>query len=303
MASARYFYGAIAFLIYLMAILLNGAVISNVLLHKILQEPMYIFVAMLCINGLYGTTVFFPSLIFNLVNNLKTISYTGCVTQVFCIHTYAGCEMALLTIMAFDRYVCIFNPLRYNNIMSLATVFKLVVSAWLYTVILVGIHLALTIRLPLCDTVILKVYCDNWSVVRLSCVDITVNNVYGLFIASTFTAVMPMLIVISYIQIFRICIKSTKDFRTKALQTCSPHLITITNYAANLLFEVFAYRFIPENFNYELRTVMSVQLMVVPPLLNPLIYGLKLKKIRVKIIQTFHLKSSTVHSRKLPNLK
>ncbi|XP_075051417.1 olfactory receptor 51E1-like [Mixophyes fleayi] len=299
MTSERYLYGVTAFLIYLMVILLNGAVISTVLLHKTLQQPMYIFVSMLCINGLYGSTAFFPSLLYNLFNNIKTISYTGCVTQVFSLHTYAGCEMTLLTIMAFDRYVCIFNPLRYNNIMSLATIFKLVVSAWLYTVILVGIHLALTIRLPLCDTVILKVYCDNWSVVRLSCVDITVNNVYGLFISSTFTAVMPMLIVISYIQIFRICIKSTKDFRTKALQTCSPHLITITNYAANLLFELLVYRFIPENFNYELRTVMSVQVIVVPPLLNPLIYGLKMKEIRVKIIQTFHLPTSIVHNRKL----
>ncbi|XP_069828902.1 olfactory receptor 52N1-like [Dendropsophus ebraccatus] len=293
MTSMRYLYSFAAFLAYLLVIFFNCSVIMNVLLHKALQEPMYIFVAMLCFNGIYGTTAFLPYLMFNLMNNLKTITYSGCLIQVFCLHTYAGCEMTILTVMAYDRYVCICNPLRYNTIMTLANVFRLVTLAWLYTIILVGVHMVLTVRLPLCDTIILKVYCDNWSVVRLSCIDITFNNVYGLFIASSFTAFMPMLIVISYIQILRVCKKSSKDFRAKALQTCMPHLISIANFASNLFFELLVYRFIPENFNYEVRTVMSVQVIVGPPLLNPLIYGLKVKKMREKILQTFHLKAKT----------
>ncbi|XP_077307000.1 olfactory receptor 52D1-like [Lithobates pipiens] len=299
MQFTRYIYSVIACLVYGSIILFNSSVISIIALHKSLQEPMYIFIAVLCVNGLYGSATFFPSLIVDLIFSIQTISYIGCVTQVFCIHTYLGCEMTILTAMAYDRFVCICDPLRYNNIMSLTIVFKLVVVAWSYTIILVGIHIVLTIRLPLCDNVILKIYCDNWSIVRLSCVDTTVNNGFGLFIASTFIALMPILIICSYIKILRACVRSSKDFRAKALQTCTPHLITITNYACNLLFELLMYRFIPTEFPYELRMVMSVQLLVGPPILNPLIYGLKLKDIRVKIIYIFHLRDSKVHGNHL----
>ncbi|XP_073473916.1 olfactory receptor 52D1-like [Aquarana catesbeiana] len=288
MGSLRYFYSALPLLVFISVIMFNVAIISVVLLHKSLQEPMYIFVSVLCINGLYGSTSFFPSLIFNLVNHINTITYTGCLTQVFCIHTYLGCEMTILVTMAYDRYVSICHPLRYHSIISLFVVFKLVVLAWFYTIIMIGTHLVLTIRLPICDTIILKVYCDNWSVVRLSCVDVTINNVFGLFNGLTFIGPMPMLIIMSYIQILIACLRSSKGFRAKALQTCTPHLITVTIYTANLYFELLIYRFRPESLNYELRTIMSVQVVASPPLLNPLIYGLKLKNIKVKILRLFH---------------
>ncbi|XP_069828903.1 olfactory receptor 52D1-like [Dendropsophus ebraccatus] len=299
MTYDRYIYSIIALLVYLLIVLFNCSVICTVVLHKNLQEPMYVFISVLCVNGLYGSSTFFPSLIVNLFFNINYISYIGCVTQVFCIHTYLGCEMTILTAMAYDRYVCICNPLRYNIVMSLTAVTKLVVSAWMYTIVLVSIHLVLTIRLPLCDRVILKIYCDNWSIVRLSCIDTTVNNGYGLFIASTFIALMPILIICSYIQILKACIRSSKDFRAKALQTCTPHLIIITNYASNLLFELLMYRFIPTEFAFELRMVMSVQLLVGPPILNPLIYGLKMKEIRARIIQLYHLQKSKISDTKL----
>ncbi|XP_077155410.1 olfactory receptor 6N1-like [Ranitomeya variabilis] len=197
--SVRYFYSFVAFLVFTMVIFYNVMVIVTVLMHKTLQEPVYIFVSMPCLNGIDGSTTFLPFLVFNQMSSLKTITYVGCLKQVFCVHTY---EMAILNVMAFDHYMCICNPLRYNNLMTLATVFKMVFSAWLFIIFLVGIHLVLTITLLLCDTTKLKVYCDNWSVVRLSCMDIAINNVYGLFIASTVTRPMPTLIVISYFQIF-----------------------------------------------------------------------------------------------------
>ncbi|KAM8976920.1 olfactory receptor 52D1-like [Pelodytes ibericus] len=296
LTSVKYVYILLTFIIYMLIILCNCAVISVVVLYKPLHEPMYIFISVLCINGLYGSSTFYPSVIVNLFYTTQTISYYGCITQVFCVHTYAGCEMTLLTVMAFDRYVCICNPLRYNTIISITTVFKLIVGAWSYTIVLVSIHLVLTVRLPLCDTVILKTYCDNWSVVRLSCVDVTVNNVFGLFIATTFVAVMPVLILFSYILILRACARMSKDFRAKALQTCTPHLITIVNYTANLFFELLIYRFFPMNFPYALRTVMSVQVLVGPPLLNPLIYGMKIKEIRIRILQLFHLSNILSHN-------
>ncbi|XP_075706000.1 olfactory receptor 52D1-like [Rhinoderma darwinii] len=298
MANSRYLYGVISLSMYMMIVLFNCSVIATVVLNKSLQEPMYISISVLCVNGVYGSSTFLPNLFVDLFFKIDSISYIGCVTQVFCIHTYVGCEMTILTIMAYDRYVCICNPLRYNNIMTITSVAKLVISAWIYTIVLVSIHIVLTIRLPLCDRVILKIYCDNWSIVRLSCVDTMINNGFGLFIASTFITLMPILIICSYIQILRASIKSSMDFRAKALQTCTPHLITITNYTSNLLFELFMYRFIPTEFSYELRTVMSVQLLIGPPVLNPLIYGMKVKEIRIRIVQLYHLPSRKVNETK-----
>ncbi|XP_075449357.1 olfactory receptor 52E4-like [Ascaphus truei] len=285
MGTIKYLYCIIALVGYVMTILSNGAVIIVVALHRGLQEPMFIFICVLCINGLYGSTAFFPSLIANLLSEIQTVSYIGCLTQVFCIHTYMGCELTILAVMAFDRYVCICNPLRYNSIMSLTTVFKLVAAAWLYCIILFTIYFILTIRLPLCGSVIQKIYCDNWTVLKLSCFDITVNNIFGLFITSVVIVLMPVLILYSYIQILRVCAKASVDTRAKALQTCTPHLITLINFATDVLFELLLPRFRATNIPYELRIVMALQFLVVPPLLNPLIYGLKMKEIRVKIFQ------------------
>ncbi|KAM5180468.1 olfactory receptor 52E4-like [Mantella aurantiaca] len=302
LTSTRYIYSVITCFVYGSIVLFNSSVISAVAFHKSLQEPMYIFIAVLCVNGLYGSASFFPSLIMDLIFNIQTISYIGCVTQVFCLHTYSGCEMTILTVMAYDRFVCICNPLRYHHIMSLVTIFKLLVAAWSYAIGIVSIHIVLTILLPLCNNVILKIYCDNWSIVRLSCVDTMVDNGFGLFTASTFVVLMPVLIIYSYIKILKACSRSSKGFRAKALQTCTPHLITITNYACNLVFELLIYRFIPTEFPYELRMVMSVQFLVVPPILNPIIYGLKLRDIRVKILYMFNLRDSKVHNNQLQNI-
>ncbi|XP_075449367.1 olfactory receptor 52E4-like [Ascaphus truei] len=302
MTAVKYLYSIIAFVGYVMIILSNVAVITAVALHRGLQEPMFIFICALCINGLYGSTAFFPSLIANLLSEIQTVSYIGCLTQVFCIHTYMGCELTLLAVMAFDRYVCICNPLRYNSIMSLTTVFKLVAAAWLYCIILFTIHFILTIRLPLCGSVIEKIYCDNWSVVKLSCINTAVNNIFGLFITAALIMLMPVLILYTYLQIIRVCVKASEDTRAKALQTCTPHLITLMNFVADVLFEILLHRFKSTILPYELRIVMSVQFLVVPPLLNPLIYGLKMKEIRVKIAKFLRPKSITAQSMNTRNV-
>ncbi|OCT56841.1 hypothetical protein XELAEV_18004371mg [Xenopus laevis] len=225
------------------------------------------------------------SVFINLLKEVQTISYGACILQNFAVNTYGGSEMSILVVMAFDRYVSICHPLRYNSIMSLTTVFRLIGTAWLYPFILVSILVLLTVRLPLCGSVILKIYCDNWSVVRLSCIDTAVNNTYGMVCTVAMLVVMPILIVISYIAILRVCAKSSKDFRVKALQTCAPHLIALATFLVDVLFEIFLYRYSPTTLPHALRVFMSIHFLVVPPLLNPLIYGMKIRELRIKIIQ------------------
>ncbi|KAE8628121.1 hypothetical protein XENTR_v10007336 [Xenopus tropicalis] len=289
MTSIKYLYCALALLGFLMILLASGSVIAAVLLNKSLQEPMYIFVCVLCANGIYGSVGFFPSLFVNLIGETQTITYIGCLIQMFCIHTYTAAEMSILALMAFDRYLCICNPLRYNGIMTLAVAYKLIVAAWLFVLIPFTIHFILTILLPLCGSSIVKIYCDNYSLVKLSCVDTTVNNIYGLFLTVAMVVMVPAFIVASYIQILRVCARSSMDFRKKSLQTCTPHLISLTNYVADILFEVLLHRFTLKNLPYELRIIMSVQAFVVPPLLNPVIYGLKMREIKLRIAHMFHI--------------
>ncbi|XP_041437268.1 olfactory receptor 4C6-like [Xenopus laevis] len=288
--EVKYFYSALVLLCFVMIVVSNGAVISAIVIHRSLQEPMFIFVAFLCVNGLYGSLIFFPFLFVNLLSKTHVISYIGCIIQVFGIHTFISCEVTILAVMAFDRYVCICNPLRYKSIMSLATVFKLIGAAWLYVIFLITIHLILTIRLPLCGSVIQKIYCDNWSVVRLSCIDTTVNNVFGLLITAAIMCLMPVLTLVSYVQILWVCMQSSKVFRAKALQTCTPHLITLTYFVADVLFEILLPRFPSTVLPYELRILMSVQAFVIAPILHPLIYGWKLREIRLRVLQMFGAK-------------
>ncbi|XP_031753254.1 olfactory receptor 52L1 isoform X2 [Xenopus tropicalis] len=286
----KYFYSTLVLLCFMIIVVSNSAVISAIAMHRSLQEPMFIFIAFLCINGLYGSVIFFPFLFVNLLSKTQVISYVGCIIQVFSIHTYISCEVTILAVMALDRYVCICNPLRYSSIMSLATVFKLIGAAWLYVIALIAILVLLTIRLPLCGSVIQKIYCDNISVVKLSCTDTTANNVFGLLITAAIIGLMPILTLMSYAQILRVCMKASKAFRAKALQTCTPHLVTLTYFVADVLFEILLPRFPSTTLPYELRVLMSVQAFVIAPILHPLIYGWKLREIRLRVLQMFGAK-------------
>ncbi|KAM5180476.1 olfactory receptor 51I2-like [Mantella aurantiaca] len=249
---------------------------------------MYSFISSLCFNGIYGSSSFFPSLFINLLQKTQTISYSLCLGQLFCLHTYGSNELTILSAMAYDCFVCICNPLRYHQIMTASTVFKLIAGAYLQPIVFFGIQFILTIRLPLCSSEILKIYCDNWSVVRLSCIDTKLNNFYGIFVSTTMLGLMPLFIFYSYVQIFRVCVRSSKEVREKALQTCSPHLISFVIFITNSLFEIILYRFVPTNLPYELRVTTSVQFLVALPILNPFIYGLKMKEIKTKIIDFFY---------------
>ncbi|XP_068127167.1 olfactory receptor 52B6-like, partial [Hyperolius riggenbachi] len=259
--------------------------------NESLHEPMYIFISALCTNGFYGSTSFFPGLLVNLFSKTNLISYTACMIQIFCMYSYVLNEMTTLTVMAYDRYLCICNPLRYFTIMTSTKAFKWVAAAWVDSFIMIIVHVMLTVRLPLCDNVVLKIYCDNWSVVRLSCIDTTINNVYGFFIAIENLLVKPSLIMLSYIEILKVCIRS-KEARTKAMQTCASQLISTFIFATNCLFEILMYRFGPTEVPYAIRVASSVQFLVVAPLMNPLLYGIKMSAIKLKIVHLFSLKNS-----------
>nr|XP_006628002.1 PREDICTED: olfactory receptor 52E8-like [Lepisosteus oculatus] len=283
----RYLYFTATLLGYLLIFFLNIVLISVIIRERKLHEPMYIFICNLSLNGLYGSTAFYPNILTNLLSETPSISRAGCLTQVFFMHTYASFEYSVLALMAYDRYLSICHPLMYNSIMTPSKIIQLLVFVYMYPILIMLIHLILTIRLPLCGFIIEKVYCDNWSVVRLSCSDVSINSAFGLIVISLLICVPFLVVLYSYVRILAVCLKSTKEARAKALQTCTPHLLSFTNYSIAAFFEVIQHRVDLTNVPHILRILASIDCVLLPPVLNPIIYGVKLQEIRRRTMKMF----------------
>ncbi|XP_053531319.1 olfactory receptor 6N2-like [Ictalurus punctatus] len=274
----RYFYFVMVLTLYMLIISCNGLVIFVIFTNKHLHEPMYIFIAALLCNALFGTAALYPKLLTDFLSEIQVVSFESCIFQSFCIYTYGTSEFTLLSAMAYDRYVSICKPLQYATIVKMSTVKKLLFCCWFLPCCEVGITAILTYQRKLCKFKLNRIYCNNSSMIRLGCGDVSVSNLYGLFALSI--AVFPPLIFVffSYIRILSVCLKNSKDFRTKALQTCFPHLLILISFSITTCFEIINTR-LEENMPHIASMIMSVENLIIPPLLNPIIYGLKLKEI------------------------
>ncbi|KAF7700119.1 hypothetical protein HF521_003077, partial [Silurus meridionalis] len=136
----------------------------------------------------------------------------------------------------------------------------------------------LTAQLRLCGNVIDKLYCSNWEVVKLSCTDVTVNNVYG-YVLMVYHVSQAVFIIVSYISIIRASLRSKTQW-AKFMQTCLPHLMALTNFTIAVIFDSMYARYGKSQGLQALRNMLGIEFLVVPPLLNPIIYGFKLTQIR-----------------------
>ena len=261
-------------------------------MEKKLHEPMFIFLCNLCVNGIYGASSFYPKILVDLSSNLSVTPYRACLCQMFVIYCYAGCEFTTLAVMAYDRYIAICKPLNYHSIITPRRVMKLLLFTWLLFICESAVAIGLIARLPLCGLNVDKIYCTGWAVIKLSCVDTALNNAYGSII-SVFHISQVVLILISYVNIIKVSVRS-QEGRNKFMQTCLPHLITLTNFTAALLFDLMYARYGPSSSLMALRSFMSLEYLIVPPLLNPLIYGLNLNQIRRRIFRVCSRKTHAV---------
>ncbi|XP_053469450.1 olfactory receptor 10J4-like [Ictalurus furcatus] len=275
----RYVYFVMVLTLYLLIISCNGLVIFVIFTNKCLHEPMYIFIAALLCNALYGSTALYPKLLVDFLSEIQIVSYEACIFQSFFIYTYAISEFTLLSAMAYDRYVSICKPLQYATIIKMSTVKRLLFCCWCLPCCENSIALTLTFQVKLCRFKLNRIYCNNSSVVKLSCGDISVRNSYALFIFVI--AVFPpvIFVIYSYIRILHVCLRSSNDFRRKALQTCFPHIFIFISYTVTSCFEVINNRLESNQIPHIFTMIMSVENLVIPPLLNPIIYGLKMQKI------------------------
>ncbi|XP_046903804.1 olfactory receptor 1D2-like [Hypomesus transpacificus] len=288
MMEHRAMFFSLTLLCYCVIILVNVALILTIVLDENLHEPMYIFLCNLCISGLLGTTGFYPKFLLDLLSHLQVISYAGCLIQTFVIYSSSCADVVILAVMAYDRYVAICTPLEYHSVMTKQRITVLVYYPWLSVFFILTVSAILTSKLRLCGSHIEKLYCANWLIVKLSCSSITANNIIG-YIGILFYVAHIILIFCSYAFLIRSCLKSIEK-RGKFMQTCMPHLLSLLNVAAALLFELMYSRFGSSDLSQSFQNFMAVQFLIFPPILNPLIYGLQLTQIRIRMV-SFCIKS------------
>ncbi|XP_074508510.1 olfactory receptor 8G17-like [Sebastes fasciatus] len=278
------------FFSYMFLMVVNVGIAVLVFIDKNLHQPMYLLFCNLPINDILGNSILVPRLLMDMLRppSERLISYHECVVQAFTIHMSGTASVTVLMIMAFDRYVAICNPLRYATIMTNKMVIKLIVSAWGVAFVLIGILLGLTIRLNRCRTLITNPYCDNAGLFKLSCDNVFINNAYGLtFTVVLFTGSIGSMIV-TYTNIAVVCLTSkNKSLNSKALKTCSTHLVVYLIMLLCAISNVTLHRF--SQFT-DYRKLSRILFHIVPGCLNPIVYGVQSKEIRKFLSKLFEPK-------------
>ncbi|XP_066535713.1 olfactory receptor 7G1-like [Hoplias malabaricus] len=285
---------------YVFSLVTNLILIGTVASNRSLHEPMYILLCNLAFNDIIGISAMVPRTLFNIMFGNVFVTFPGCFLQACCLHVYGGANLLILSVMAFDRYVAICHPLRYHTIMSRATIMYLIVFTWGTTFVLLLILFHLTLQYPFCRKEMSNYFCDNVTILKLTCAtDTTVNNIYGLFITGFFHATGVFSIVFSYTWILITCCKTNdSESRSKAWNTCATHLTVFVFYEISSSAVVLIHRF-PET-SPTLRKVMQLAYVIIPNCINPVIYGLKTKDFKSKL-KIFRNKIFSMNDVKLYN--
>ncbi|XP_076018055.1 olfactory receptor 4B13-like [Genypterus blacodes] len=267
-------------LCYCVILLVNISLVVTIILDRSLHEPMYILLCAFCMNGLYGTTGFYPKFLVDLLSPVHVISYSGCLVQALVVYSYAFSDLSILSVMAFDRYLAICRPLQYVSIMTRQRLIQLVCFSWITPFCIISINILLTSRLKLCGSKINKLFCVNWMIVKLACVpSVTTVNTIVAYVTILVYVCLGFLIVWSYIFLIKTCLNSLES-RKKFTQTCVPHLASLITFAVAIVFDVMHMRFGSANTSQPLQNFIAIEFILIPPFINPLIYGFKLSKIR-----------------------
>ncbi|XP_050802096.1 olfactory receptor 52B2-like [Gopherus flavomarginatus] len=276
-------------LMYVVALFGNCLLVFITLTERSLHEPMYLFVSMLAAADLLLSTMTVPKMLAVFWFRAGEISFAACLSQMFFIHVSFIAESAILLAMAFDRYVAICDPLRYTIILSNSVIRKMGLAVVTRSFCIIFPVIFLVKQLKFCRTNLLPhTYCEHLTIAWLACDDITVSVWYGIAMAIFVLGLDAVLIAVSYDLILRAVFRlPSKDTRLKALHTCSSHLCVILMFYTPAFFPIFAHRFghiIP---GYILSLLTNLYVLI-PPMSNPIVYGVTTKEILKRLINVFH---------------
>uniref|UniRef100_A0A672Z9W1 Olfactory receptor n=1 Tax=Sphaeramia orbicularis TaxID=375764 RepID=A0A672Z9W1_9TELE len=259
----KYLYFVIVLLLYVLMLVSNVLLIVVICVNRSLHEPMYLFLCSLV-------------LLIVILTDVHTVSTSLCFLQIFCLYSYGLLEILTLTVMSYDRYLAICHPLQYHTRMTRKKIATLIAIPWFYGFLLVVALILLTSSLQLCGNIIDKVHCGNYSVTRLACSDTTIYNISGLIFTFINIFIPLVLIVYTYMRIFKVCFSGSKQTRHKAVSTCTPHLASLINFILGASFEIVQSRFNMNHVPGVLRIFLSLYFLMCQPLFNPLMYGLNI---------------------------
>ncbi|OCT93409.1 hypothetical protein XELAEV_18016478mg [Xenopus laevis] len=281
--GSRFLYCVLCILTYSFTLFFSLTLAFVIWAEQSLHEPMYILIASLVLNGILGSSTFVPKMMIDLLTRSNCISRVGCFTQAFCIGAFPISEICIFTIMAYDTYLAVCHPLRYPTLMTKETVLYLLVSCSIVNYISVLIAILLSARLPLCGTQINSIVCDNMGLVFLSCVDNSINYFYGTVLFSAYLIVCMLLICYSYLQISLVCLRLTSETYKRSVHTLVTHILNFSVFFIGVLFVFIRYRVGRKN-SAVLSALLCLTTLVLPPFLNPLIYGMRTKKLNAKVL-------------------
>uniref|UniRef100_H2RYG7 Olfactory receptor 10G6-like n=1 Tax=Takifugu rubripes TaxID=31033 RepID=H2RYG7_TAKRU len=268
---------------YLLTLLANGVVAGVILIDKSLHRPMFIMICHLVVCDLLGATAMLPRLMVHFLTGHKRIPYVVAIIQALYCGFILGCSPEAVMCLFSLRYVAVCEPLRYATIMTPARLHTCCSLAWLAAVLSIGVLFAFHADVQLCGNIIQHVYISNRGILDLACSPTPINNIYG------HTSVF-LIIALSYFRILNAGVKHNRTgINSKALRTCATHLVVYVVYEVATLVIIVSLRF--PSLSPNVKKFCSILFIVVPPAVNPVIYGLVSKELRASIIKQLSTKA------------
>ncbi|XP_067221839.1 olfactory receptor 1E16-like [Chanodichthys erythropterus] len=288
---STYFY-IFLFIIYFISIIGNSIVILIIALHRSLHSPMYIGVFNLALADIGETNALIPNIMKIFFFDSKYISYNACLASMFFVNFFITVQTYTLVVLAFDRFIAICLPLRYNAIVNnkfMAIVFSVI---WAFNTFMNTISTSLITRLSFCKSIVLESwYCDYGRLMRIPCNDSSINIFMAYVIQAFFLVAPPFFIVLSYLGIFiALCKITSWEGRFKALKTCVSHLLVVGSFFLPILCNMIAAPSI------NARIISGSLSFALPPMLNPIIYVLNTAKIKDLIRKVFNNRSAPIRA-------
>ncbi|XP_066111448.1 olfactory receptor 1P1-like [Saccopteryx bilineata] len=266
---------------YMVIIAGNLLIVLAVGIDTHLRTPMYFFLASLSYTDIFFTSATVPKTLVNIHTQNRSISYAGCLAQLYFFLTFGSMDIFLLATMAYDRYMAICHPLHYTLVLSHRRCIFLVTTCWILSNLTAMTQTFLILRLSFCSKKIVPgFFCDLGPLLRVSCVDTHINDLVVLYLGGAVILIPFMLILVSYIHIVLAILRvSSAQGKYKAFSTCGSHLAVVTLFFGTGIRAYLCPSTSSSN-SVEEDTATAVMYTVVTPLLNPFIYSLRNKDIK-----------------------